>query len=39
MHAFHPHGTLLVVTVQFHSSCGTNMDDKKLTEKKGEGFS
>jgi hypothetical protein len=32
-YAFHPHGNLLVVTVHFPGSCGTNMDHKKSTGK------
>jgi hypothetical protein len=33
MNNFHLYGTLQVVTVQFHRSCGTNMDNKKQTGK------
>jgi hypothetical protein len=38
MYVFHPHGALLVVTVYFLVSPGTNMDQKKFN-KNGEGYS
>jgi hypothetical protein len=34
MYAFHPHGALLVVTVLFPCSCGTNVDHKKSAGKR-----
>jgi hypothetical protein len=33
MYALRPHGALLVVTVYFSGSCGTNVDHKKSTGK------
>jgi hypothetical protein len=37
MHAFHPHGALLVVTL-IPGSCGTNADHNKSTGKNVQAF-
>jgi hypothetical protein len=33
MYAFHPHGALLMVTVQFTGSCGTTRNQKEKMAK------